>query len=263
MGQEIRTKASISESTKIIDFLYVDKERCDSFISQLCNGTLRSVTRTSGTDEGSSYSAKGSAALASGEYKHEQKSISNAAEQYDPYHWQLLELLEDLGIQPIEQLPSHCSSKLLLLNGSIAIRDAATMKSLISVITKNKNIWGKEINKQAKDVMKIVTDMLEQLPDSISFGLNFYDINIAGTLKPSGLSIQQSDLMRTYGSQLPGKWFVLGIVDEMLPAISPATDDIQSIENAIDVCSEITNQLFSTSSYKIIPVLIFRPIETT
>lgn len=62
MGQENKTGISISEPAKVIDFLYVDKERCDSFISQLRNGTLRSVTKTLGTNEGSSYFAKGSAA---------------------------------------------------------------------------------------------------------------------------------------------------------------------------------------------------------
>lgn len=39
----------------LIDFLYIDEERIDSYMSQIKMGTLRSVSRTVGTSEGSFY----------------------------------------------------------------------------------------------------------------------------------------------------------------------------------------------------------------
>ena len=61
MGNENQTQPEFFEGSALIDFLYVDNERVDSLISQLRNGTLRSVTKTIGTSEGSSVSVRGSA----------------------------------------------------------------------------------------------------------------------------------------------------------------------------------------------------------
>ena len=55
MGQINTADSGIPKAKTIIDFLYVDKERADSYISQLRQGTLRSVTKTLATDEGSSF----------------------------------------------------------------------------------------------------------------------------------------------------------------------------------------------------------------
>lgn len=63
MGKEDKTQLELPESSSLIDFLYVDKERVDSLISQLRNGTLRSVTKTIGTSEGSFMSGKGNIKL--------------------------------------------------------------------------------------------------------------------------------------------------------------------------------------------------------
>lgn len=66
MGKEDKAQLELSESSSLIDFLYVDKERVDSLISQLRNGTLRSVTKTIGTSEGSFMSGKGNIEVVSG-----------------------------------------------------------------------------------------------------------------------------------------------------------------------------------------------------
>lgn len=260
MGTESNTQSSIPETQEIIDFLYVDKERADSFISQIRNGTLRSVTQTVGTSESSSISGKGSAGIVGGSVQHGQTSNDSAAKQYDPYHSQLLDLLNDLDIHPLSSLPEADVGQLVLLNCPIAIRDAATMRILLSITLKNKWMMPPLKDKATRNVMNMVSDLLQQMPDSISLSLNFHGLSITGTLKESGLSISQSDLMRTYGAQLPGEWLVLGILDTALP-VEPPTDSVQSIEDAIDLCSSATNKLFSSSLLKIIPILIFRPVH--
>ena len=72
MGTETPAEAHVLDEQELIDFLYVDKERTDSFISQLRSGTLRSVTKTTDTSEGSSLSLKGSLKVAQGEYRQSQ-----------------------------------------------------------------------------------------------------------------------------------------------------------------------------------------------
>jgi len=65
----------------------------------LCHGTRKvkilcpvekDVSLNLRTDEGSSFSAKGNTVVVNGEYKKDTKTSENAAEQYDPYHSQLI-----------------------------------------------------------------------------------------------------------------------------------------------------------------------------
>lgn len=261
MGQINTADSGIPKAKTIIDFLYVDKERADSYISQLRQGTLRSVTKTLATDEGSSFSAKGNTVVVNGEYKKDTKTSENAAEQYDPYHSHLIQLLEDLNIQPLRELVPGMESKLVLLQGEIAIRDVTTMQTLLKIINQSKML-GSKMGKEPRQIMKMFTEILGQLPASIFFSMNFDETNINGTLKPSALSIQQGDLMQTYGAQLPGEWYVLGILDSIKTPAFDKPPTVASIEDAIDVCTFLTNSLFTTSTFKIIPILIFRPVST-
>jgi hypothetical protein len=116
MGAKDKKQSILSEASSLIDFLYVDKERVDSFISQTRNGTLRSVTKSIGTSEGSAVSCKvGVPAIAKAMCNHSQESFGNSSENYDPYHSQLMKLLADLEIHPLDELPKPCTSKLVLL----------------------------------------------------------------------------------------------------------------------------------------------------
>lgn len=116
MGKEDKAQLELSESSSLIDFLYVDKERVDSLISQLRNGTLRSVTKTIGTSEGSFMSGKGNIEVVSGKIGSKNKTKEEASEEYDPYHSQIIGLLNDLSIPPLQSLPSLCSGKLVCIN---------------------------------------------------------------------------------------------------------------------------------------------------
>ena len=93
MGTKEAVETNFSDAQDLIDFLYIDKERIDSFISQLRNGTLRSVTKTIGTSEGSSLSTKGSIEVVQGIWEKRNESNEKAAEEYDPYHSQIIQLM--------------------------------------------------------------------------------------------------------------------------------------------------------------------------
>lgn len=259
MGQENEANTEFPEKSSLIDFLYVDKERTDSLISQLRNGTLRSVTKTIGTSGVSSVSGKVNTGILNGTYGKNDKDEESAAEQYDPYHSQLINLLNDLNIVPLEKLPDKCSGNLVLLYAPVTIRDIASIKAILPTITKNQSMFG-IARKETRNIFKIMNDMIQQMSNSISLSINYRDININGTLKESGLSIKQDDLMRTYGVKLPDKWFTLGILDSTDTFINDASQT-KSIEDAIDMYASAMNKLYSQALYKIIPVLIFRIIK--
>lgn len=261
MGQETNTQSEFSENSSLIDFLYVDKERVDSLISQLREGTLRSVTKTIGTSEGSSLSVKGSAAgILSGNYKHNNISTGTAAEQYDPYHGQLLKLLNDLSIPPLSQLPPiPCAGRLVVLESPIKIRDLHSSKALMPLVTKNFTIFKIPQNKELRTTLKLMNDMIQVMDDSIELSLPIFDTLINGTLREGCLTIKPADLNRTYGIELPGTWYTLGILDS-IALQDDSLKETSSLEDFIDICSASLNQMYSTSQYSIIPIMIYRVI---
>ena len=259
MGTKEAVETNFSDAKILIDFLYIDKERTDSFISQLRNGTLRSVTKTIGTSEGSSLSTKGSIEVVQGTWGKRNESNEKAAEEYDPYHSQIIQLLNDLGIPPLSQLPTSCTGQLVLLQSRIKIQDIESIKSMMPIFTKNAATFGVPQTREAKSMMRIFTDILAQIPNTITLTLEIDGFSVTGTLKSGGLSIAQSDINRTYGTQIPGEWFTLGILDTADSASS--STDISSLDNAIDVMSDSLNQLFQSSVYRIIPILVFRRVQ--
>lgn len=261
MGTKEATETSLFDDEILIDFLYIDKERTDSFISQLRNGTLRSVTKTIGTSEGSSVSTKGSIEVVQGTWGKRNESNQRAAEEYDPYHSQILQLLNDLAIHPLDQLPESCTGQLVLIESRIKIQDIESIKSMMPIFTKNSSTFGVPQTKEAKSMMRIFSDILAQMANTISLTLELEGHSVTGTLKGNGLSIAQSDINRTYGTQIPGEWFTLGILDTSSAHIT--STDISSLDDAIDVMSDSLNQLFQSSIYRIIPILVFRRVQLT
>lgn len=261
MGTESKAESGFSEAEALVDFLYIDKERIDSFISQTRHGTLRTVVKKTGASQGSSLAA-GVGAIAKGEIKHEGKTDNSAEESYDPYHSLILDLLNDIGVHPLASLPADCNGKLALIGGRVSIRDVATIKSLMPIISKNGNALGVPAGKQERGMMKVMADMLGQMPDSILMSIVFDGHEISGTLKGSGLAIRQDDLMRTYGVTLPGGWYVLGILDKSRQDTQHICE-VSSMESAIDALTTAMHTLYSSTPYKIIPILIFRRIEVS
>ena len=235
MGQKDDSQTKLLEEKTLVDFLYVDKERADSFISQIRNGTLISVTKTNISSEITSKMGKGTIGVASGQYTNTNKTEDRAAEQYDPYHSQLLNLLNDLEIQPLEELPDSIIGQLVLIEAPIVIRNITTIKALLPVYLKNDSVLSQKVDKLIKKNLLIINEVLQQMSDSISLSINFDNNLIVGTLKETGLAIKQDDLMRTYGVNIPGKWFILGIMDSTISVKQDTA--LNSLEGIVDILS--------------------------
>lgn len=262
MGKKDETKFELPKNSSLIDFLYIDKERVDSLISQLRNGTLRSVTKTIGASEGSVLSGKGKIPVLSGQVTTKNKSKEEASEEYDPYHSQIIELLNDLSIAPLNELPEQCSGELVCIHAPIKIRDLHSIKKLIPVMEKNSRFFKLAKARDIKDTLKVMNDMVQAMNDAIELSIKFESTLINGTLREGCLSIQQSNLNRMYGTDMPGHWYILGILDthstSLINALMPNISD--SIESIIDACTIAINQMYSHAQYGIVPILIYREI---
>ena len=126
---------------------------------------------------------------------------------------------------------------------------------------KNQKLFG--VTKAIVQTLKGISDFVQVLNDSIELSVELQDgIRISGNLKENGLSVRQADLARTYGAELPGEWYVMGILDYTPRQNRAFTGPkIQSIENIIDQYTDTVRALYSESAYSIIPVLIFREIN--
>lgn len=261
MGKENETQSGFSETTSLIDFLYIDEARVDSLISQLRNGTLRSVTKTVGTSEGSSVSGKGDLRVVGGQIQHKNRSEESAAEKYDPYHNKIIQLLQDLSLPVQDSIEGIYSGRLVNLRGRVRIRDIQSIKALFPLMLKNQKLFG--VTKAIVQNIRGIGDFVQVLNDSIELSMELQDgKRISGNLKENGLSVRQSDLARTYGAELPGEWYVMGILDYTpLQDESSIGAEIQSIENVIDQYTDLVRKFYSKSTYSIIPILIFREIK--
>ena len=259
MGKEEQTRSEFSES-QLIDFLYIDKSRVDSLISQIRNGTLRSVTKTIGTSEGSFVSvAGGIPTVVSGKHDQSQNSLEQAAGNYDPYHSQILALLNDLSIAPLAELPESAVGRLVVLNATVNIRDIRSIKAVTPIIIKNRRMLKIPSDKGTNDFFRFFEDLVKQMDDAIDLTANFNGHAIKGVLQESSLCLKPADITRTYGVQMPGSWYILGILDSAVqPSDPPAAD---SFESAIDAFTNAIRQVYSQSPYTIIPILIYRVIN--
>lgn len=263
MGEKKQTRSEFSKST-LIDFLYIDKGRVDSLISQLRSGTLRSVTKTIGTSGVSSFSANGGLPqIAGATYGKAQKDVANAAEKYDPYHSQIIDLLNDLSTPPLTKLPDESIGQLVILRGDVTIRDMRSIKMITPTILKNQKLLKLPTDKTSRDLFHFMDDLIQQMDDAIQISIQCGGMSISGTLLESGLSIRPSDLNRTYGTRMPGNWYVLGILDSAEIRDSEEVDSTipNSFEDIIDVYTDAIKKVYSAAQYAIIPVLIYREIQ--
>lgn len=270
MGKNSPEETQNPVTGPLVDFLYIDKERLDSFISQITTGTLRSVTKIQNTSESSSHSASGDMKVLKGELSKAQTSGIGSTEKYDPFYWQIINFLNTLSTNTIGKIDDSLldGPKLTTLKGKLTVRNSNSIGSMSSTLIKNPSLFGvNQKNHEIKNGIKMFDELIRLLPDSITIGLELGDRNIvSGTLNSSGLQISKTDIVQQYGATLPGSWFVFGIFD-YAPSQTPnyevefsaSKDDILS--NLSDQYSNALNTLCGGSPYKIIPVIIYRAVS--
>lgn len=269
MGKNNTSKSQSSESIQIkpelVDFLYIDTERVDSYISQIKNGTLRSISKTNSTLQGSSNNAgisvdvkvlKGNV----GNTEQVDNTISST-ENYDPFHKQVIDLINSLDYDEINP-NMNCEAQLGFITGSLVIRNLSIFTNIVPVVFKHKNVFG-AIDKAAKDNLNAMSDLIKAAPSTIDLTVTTKTGDkVSGTIIEEYLKIPMGSILKNYGTSLPGNWAVIGIFDTTTPSvISDAPEYQATVEGMVDTYSETLNNFFATSKTKVIPLVIFRIIN--
>ena len=167
-------------------------------------------------------------------------------------------MLNDLSIAPLVELPEHAVGQLVVLNATVNIRDIRSIKAVTPLIVKNKKLLKIPSDKNTNDFFRLIEDLVKQMDDAIDLTANFNGHTIKGVLQESSLCLKPADITRTYGVQMPGSWYILGILDSASQPADPPSAD--SFESAIDAFTNAIRQVYSQPFYTVIPILIYRVI---
>ncbi|MCI5708564.1 DUF6414 family protein [Veillonella caviae] len=272
----------------LIDFLYLDKDRIDSFISQTNNGTLRSVSKTIDTTQGSFSQYSGSLSMptiAKGEamYNHSDTNSAKATETYDPYHKIVIDFFNSINWEIIN-FNSTLIAKLGMVTGVLTIRDLKYFNRALPIVLNNPKVFG-SLPKQERENVKGLGDLLNITGTGIEFEIETPQGTASGTLKEDFLSISLTDIQQNYGTNLPGIWIVLGIFDntigsnksDILQTLAQinnltisdlnstkeeeATNNTSSIQSIIDNMSSNIRNIYNKNQTIITPISIFRVLS--
>lgn len=252
------------EKPRLIDFLYRDYSRIHSFFSQIFSGNLEEVAVTSSSSNTSESSKMLAVKVFEGERTTGKSDNQSIAKTIDPHDQRILDLMSTLDLAPTTDIPhSLIPGQILLISGSIAIRDYNSIKEAIPKLVKLNPAMFSEPGAQKKAV-KQTTNTILSMFDIIPMGLEIevktsQEESLIGPLQSEYLSVNPNDLLRTYGTKIPGRWTILGIADPNVLStdVDEGTNDLRA---SADGFAQAARLLYSSDSKSaaIIPILIYR-----
>lgn len=270
MGKEKSAKDGFScAKTELIDFLYIDIDRIDSYISQIRQGRIRAVTTSDAVSRVSGGEGAADIKVMKGTVFIGNESNQGQVLQYDLGYRPIIELLSDLNLPVSSWAAELTSGRLSLLKASVRIRDIATVKSVMPAVIESGVVESSVPSKQRKELrsnLKMLQMFLTSIPECLGCTVQIKDAVLDGFLQPEYLTIKQADLSKNFGVALPGAWHVLGIVDDVekdgVGGTIDSTNDKSdfSLEPVIDSITGAYKGLYDNHQYKITPILIFRQV---
>ncbi|MDR3591596.1 MAG: hypothetical protein P4N41_18220 [Negativicutes bacterium] len=261
MGESEFDKLETSQEISLIDILYKDQSRIDSFIAQIAVGALRSVKYTSNTTQGSSSSLKGGVpGVASGGIDAKESTAKSIEKTIEPHDHNVLRLLEFLDLPTITTLPDHAIGKLILIRAQITIRNLKLISDMIPILGANGGTYGID-KKNAKAIGEMIKTMAKMVPMGLEIELVLEDgTYLRGPLKEEFLLESSQDLLRSFGTVLPGYWHVVGVIDNNSQTFNESSNPMRS---GVDQFAAAIKLLYSESPlpWVISPILIFRELD--
>lgn len=253
-----------TERQGLVDFLYRDLSRIDSFFAQLFHGNLREVEASSSLSSTSSSELTGDAVIIKGGFAGQETTASGLVKRSEPHDQKIVDLLGALGISCLRTpLADTKNGQIVLIRGQIAIRDYQTIKDAIPVAV-SLGSWGSASKQERKEREK-EADTLERMLRLVPMGPELEvrtptDEIAVGAIKREYLAEAPENLLRVYGTCIPGEWFVLGIIDSIAsqrPHINPS-----KLRQSIDDYARIIKDLYgqATLRHAISPILIYREV---
>ena len=244
----------------LMDILYKDTYRIDSYLAQITNGTLRGVKLQIHASQGSSRSIKGSIKIAS--FNKGSKKLSDYLQEQniDPHDHSIIELMNILDLPIYDNLPEKAQGALVHIHGQLSIRDFNACVDIVPFMAKNRQLFNIE-KQEATNVNKMFSAITKFIPMNIEAELSMSSGEIVrGILKRDAMLDSYKDIASIYGVDLPGDWDIVGILDTGKPAPRPMKGKLRA---GLDQLAAMAKLLYDdqSSNGTIIPILIFRCLE--
>ena len=285
---QFREGQDVPDVDSVYDFLYYDAKRISSFLSQFDNsGHLREVVQSESTQMGGQTAGvvKSGAGVLSvfsveGEHSTEESSGRDRGSQrvYDPL-WAnaltFMDFLEEYGLI-CRDIAAARMGQFVLCSGRLSVIDLRlmaklwglkTIKQLIksgykeSVGSKNRGARNQPQN------VDLLLDIIPEMPHTTQAKLTGSS-DVWCSLYQEGMSTIASDITLKHGTEIPGEWHSIGILDAKPEhsgeLLEPDYSDGQEVvaKLAASIGGVIRNLVGRPHDhYGVTPLLIFRKIQ--
>lgn len=278
-------KTTFTQEAGLIDIFYKDTTRLDSFIAQLQKGALRQVKLKSNDTQGSSNSQAttvGIPGAAAGNFSRitTETAGRDIEETKDPHDSLVLDLLENLGLPVSEEVSDPSTAKLMLLYGDMELRNFGIINQAIpifktlpqfispelyngddSTLSRSEREIMKKKRAEAKDNFDHISSFVKLLPTGLEIYLTLKNGQfLNGMLRPEFMVDPHDMVFRMFGSALPGKWYILAIVDTDHRQPSAQRSNQQLLDGVDSMATMVRLLLSAADSITMTPVLIFRQL---
>lgn len=271
----------------LIDVLYRDKARVDSLCAQHFRGLTTAVEKQKGVSASSSGDISGSLSIVRASTSSNETSASQCTQTIDPHDQLVVDFMAEREIQVYQKsLAELDRNQILLLRGHLNIRDYYTILNAMPLFVDSAAIaanpatgqqgnHGKKAKKRADikrdedNAAKMMAAVLELLPKGLEIELTAINGEVVvGSLKSDCLTESPQDLLRMYGTRLPGLWHVLAIVEPAIAdpacAESAASVDLDctQLRQSTDSIATTIREMFDSSErpFTMSPILIYREV---
>jgi hypothetical protein len=221
------------QNDSVYDFLYYDRQRVGAFLAQFDDsGHLQRITQSESASKDSGRGLKigaGASYLGTGgNLNFERTPGLHGAEGtervYDPL-WSnaltFLDYLETANLICLDITKGHLG-QFVLASGSLSVLNAALLTPLwkSSSLVRIVESWAKtqttpqgQKDKDAERRGKLAMEILPSMPHFAQCKVKGDNFVVWSTLAPEGMVGTVSDLSLKHGTDIPGTWSILGVLD--------------------------------------------------
>ncbi|BBP95934.1 hypothetical protein BSFA1_10630 [Burkholderia sp. SFA1] len=263
----------------LCDYAYLDRGRVSFYFAQLFeDGVLVQTKRVAKDSSNDSSKFKASIKIAEFESGGQGSAERQLERSFDP-SWlapiEVMNRLDELSYVHTDLVDAPLGS-IFLIDASMQVFDIRLMQDLyeqfVEVVLADQiagiTLPPKEKQKFVADKKKeldLVAKIVRKLPHGIQAGFGSTQGSLWSTLKPEGMLINPDDLALKHGSDIPGDWKVLGVVD------SKPEDELgnqppyvgSSMEQGLSLMMGHFREFVGrpTDAYGVTPLAIFRTIK--
>ena len=263
MGNE---KKESEQKDTLIDFLYKDTKLIESFYAQLFGGNLTMVKKAYAEGNESNKMANVGILAAKGELTYKKNDNKEITTNINPHDYKIITLLEELNLNKSISLDVPTGT-IVAIEGNLIFRNYDTINKLLPFMTNNNLVpeFNNPVYSNSKGkaksltIGKMLTQIFQLLPYSLEFELCTNDNKSAiCILKEEALTISPDDILRSYGTNIPSSWTIVGIIDFPPKLKNKSSNNFKdTIDQATNAFSEF---IIDTNAPTIKPIAIYRKI---